>query len=139
MSKNVSQLTLRKECRHIKKHKQRDFLLCKLFSFVFVFVFVFLTKGYVLSIKVNVFLFSHCSVLLFAPNLNDFIFGQFQTSQNWEAKCHAKPWLSDHMEMMLINILSILSFQQQRKQRIITSPFWLQDLTPQASKLVTSS
>lgn len=50
-------------------------------------------KVYVLSIKVKVLLFSHCSVLLFAPNLDDFIFGQFETGQNWEAECHTQPWL----------------------------------------------
>jgi hypothetical protein len=42
--------------------------------FVF-FFFFFYERVYVLSIKVNVFLLSHRSVLLFAPNLDDFIFG----------------------------------------------------------------
>ena len=49
---------------------------------------------YILSIKVNVFPLGHCSILLLAPNLDDFIFWQFEAGQHREAQSQAQPRLN---------------------------------------------
>ena len=48
---------------------------------------------YILSIKVNVFPLGHCSILLLATNLDDFIFWQFEAGQDREAQSQAEPRL----------------------------------------------